>query len=68
LRPARDHVLGEVRWRYRECMHLAGMMAQPPEDPKLALFWRLRLEEYASYLEVLSGREVVSLGPMEEPR
>ncbi|HJZ89016.1 MAG TPA: hypothetical protein VKN99_27785 [Polyangia bacterium] len=66
LRPIKETVLGEVRWRYRECAHLAMLLEHPPENPTVELFWRLRLEEHASYLEALSGRDVVAFGETEK--
>jgi hypothetical protein len=67
LRPIRKQVLSEVRWRYRECEHLANLLKNPPADPQVEWNWRTRLEEHASYLEAVSGREVVTQNEMEEP-
>jgi photosystem II stability/assembly factor-like uncharacterized protein len=67
LRPIRKQVLTEVRWRYRECEHLAKLLEKPPVDPQVEWNWRTRLEEHASYLEAVSGREVVTQIEMEEP-
>ena len=67
LRPMREQILTELRWRYREGATLAGLLQRPPADPETALMWRLRLEEHASYLQAMAGREVISLRRMEDP-
>ncbi len=55
----RDRLLMEVRNHYREATMLAHRLKNPPTDAKTALLWRMRLEEHASYLEFVSGKEVV---------
>jgi hypothetical protein len=67
LRPIRGQVLDEVRWRYRDAAWLVRELQRPPVDEMAALTLQLRLEEHASYLEAMAGREVVSLYRMEEP-
>src|SRR5262249_48596465 len=67
LRPIRDQVLGEIRWRYREAARMTELLMHPPTDPMLELLWRMRLEEHASYLGAMTGKEVVTLKPEEQP-
>jgi hypothetical protein len=67
LRPIKGQILEQVRWRYRESAALVALLQRPPRDPLLQLAWQLRLEEHASYLEALAGRQVVSLKRWEEP-
>ena len=64
LRDFRVKLLGELRWRYRELRNLCAQFRFPPQDPKVYLSWRLRLEEYKSYIEALTGKTVVSLEDM----
>ena len=66
LRDFRVKVLDNVRWRYRELRNLCSQLRFPPSDPKVRLMWRLRLEEYAQYLEALAGKKVVAFENMEE--
>jgi photosystem II stability/assembly factor-like uncharacterized protein len=66
LRAMRDQILSEVRWRYREARALTALLARPAVEPDVYLQWRMRLEEHAAYLEVLSGRRVIDLGTEEE--
>lgn len=61
----RDRLLMEVRNHYREAAILAHRLKRPPADPKTALLWRMRLEEHASYLEFVSGKQVVKEQPTE---
>ena len=65
IRDRRNIVVEQIRWHYRECAGLVADLARPPEDPVLELSWRTRLEEYASYLEFMSGRKVVKRTPIE---
>ncbi len=60
LRENRKAILEEVRWRYRECAALVGQLKVAPADPLLEVAWRGRLAEYASYLEFMSGRDVLA--------
>ncbi len=66
LRDSRTSILGEVQWRYREIRNLCAQLRYPPSDPKIHLMWRMRLEEYAQYIEALSGKQVVAFENMEE--
>lgn len=66
LRDSRINILNEVRWRYREIRNLCAQLRYPPTDPKIHFLWRMRLEEYARYIEALSGKQVVALDNMEE--
>jgi hypothetical protein len=59
LRSMRDEVMANVRSRYRECASLIVRLRNPPTDPIIELFWKLRLQEYAVYLEAVTGRVVV---------
>ncbi|MEO6952580.1 MAG: hypothetical protein ABI321_12255 [Polyangia bacterium] len=61
LRTNRTKVLDEVRWRYREIRQLCAQLRFPPKDPKTRLFWQLRLEEYAHYIDALTGKKVVAI-------
>lgn len=61
----RDRLLMEVRSHYREAAMLAHRLKRPPQDPKTALLWRMRLEEHTSYLEFVSGKQVVKEQPTE---
>ena len=68
LRTSRTKILDEVRWRYREIRQLCAQLRFPPKDPKTRLFWQLRLEEYAHYIDALTGKQVVAIeDDMEEP-
>ena len=68
LRTTRTKVLDEVRWRYREIRQLCAQLRYPPKDAKTRLFWQLRLEEYAHYIDALTGKKVVAIeDDMEEP-
>jgi len=67
VRGARDAILAEVRWRYREAENLTYLLRSPPADPHLELLWRLRLEELSSYLEAMGGRELLDPRETEEP-
>ena len=60
LRNNLEAVIREIRWRYRETAALVGILQEAPADPAVELLWRLRLEEYASYLEFMSGAPVVA--------
>jgi hypothetical protein len=62
LRAARDQILPEVRWRYREAARLAALLARPPRDAGVFYLWQMRLAEHAAYLEAMSGRPVVNFG------
>ncbi len=61
----RERLLMEVRTQYREAAMLAHRLKHPPADPHMALLWRMRLEERASYLEHVTGQEVVKTKPSE---
>jgi hypothetical protein len=65
VRATREMLVAEIRWRYREARQLAHALARPPEDPQVALLWRLRLEELTSYLEALAGRPLLEMDAME---
>jgi photosystem II stability/assembly factor-like uncharacterized protein len=67
LRNFRVKVLEEIRWRYRELRNLCSLLRYPPKDPKVRLQWQMRLEEYASYIDALTGKRVVGLENMEDP-
>lgn len=66
IRDKRAMLLEQVRWRYRECAALVRDLQRPPTDPRLELAWRMRLDEYASYLEFMSGRKVVERTAIEK--
>ena len=66
LRDTRTNILSEVQWRYREIRNLCAQLRFPPTDPKVHLMWQMRLEEYAQYIEALSGKQVVALENMED--
>ena len=66
IRDKRAMLLEQVRWRYRECAALVRDLQRPPADPLVELNWRMRLEEYASYLEFMSGRKVVERTAIEK--
>ena len=66
LRNNRAKMLEEVRWRYREIRNLCSLFRFPPKDPKVRLMWQMRLEEYAQYIDALTGKKVVALENMEE--
>ena len=65
IRQKRDEVIDQVRWHYREVAELTHELAHPPADAVTELEWRMRLEEYASYLEFLSGKKVVDRSPIQ---
>jgi hypothetical protein len=65
IRDKRNVVVEQIRWHYREAAGLVADLKRPPADPVLELSWRTRLEEYASYLEFMSGRKVVKRTPIE---
>ncbi|MBT8495664.1 MAG: hypothetical protein KJO07_21630 [Deltaproteobacteria bacterium] len=60
LRENRKAILAQVRWRYRECASLVRQLQSVPTDPMLEIAWRSRLQEYASYLEFMSGRKLLA--------
>ncbi len=66
VRGSRETIQTEVRWRYRECANLVALLQHPPSDEKTRFLWQTRLEEYAAYLNVMSGREVVAMELAEE--
>ncbi len=66
LRGFRVKILEEVRWRYREIRNLCAQLRYPPTDPKVLFMWRTRLEEYANYIEAISGKQVVAVEHMED--
>ena len=49
----------QVRWHYRECAALVKLLENPPEDVVLEMNLRFRLQEHASYLSFLAGRNVL---------
>lgn len=69
LRPQQEDVLNQVRWRYRACTELLAALKRPVADPAEDLFVRLRLEEFAAYLEAMAGEPVVDFSndPDKQP-
>jgi hypothetical protein len=65
IRDKRQMVLDEVSWHYRECAALVNDLARPPADAELEIAWRSRLEEMASYLDFMTGRQVVERTSLE---
>lgn len=61
LRENRERILREAHRRYAECAELVRRLAAPPADPREELSLRTRLEEHASYLAFLAGREVIRM-------
>jgi hypothetical protein len=68
LKPIRGEILNEVRWRYREALHLVKLLQNPPVDPVVDLMWRMRLEEHTTYLETLAGQDVIQLDEDEKEK
>ncbi|MCP4448412.1 MAG: hypothetical protein GY811_24180 [Myxococcales bacterium] len=66
LRGNRQRLLMEVRDRYRKTAILAHRLKNPPKDPKEAFMWRTRLEEHVSYLEYVTGKQILK-EPLQEP-
>ncbi len=66
LRGNRQRILMEVRDRYRKAAILAHRLKNPPADPELAFMWTTRLEEHVSYLEFVTGKQILK-EPRQEP-
>lgn len=66
LRGNRQRILMEVRERYRKAAILAHRLKSPPADPKQAFMWTTRLEEHVSYLEFVTGKQILK-EPLQEP-
>jgi photosystem II stability/assembly factor-like uncharacterized protein len=66
LRDFRVRLFENLRWRYRELRNLCSQLRFPPADPKIRMLWQMRLEEYAHYIDALTGKRVVSFDNMEE--
>ena len=59
LRPVKEDVLNQVRARYRACAELIRALQHPPDDPVQELLLRMRIQEYAAYLDAMAGEPVV---------
>tara|TARA_R110002096_G_scaffold433381_2_gene652014 strand:- start:63305 stop:64978 length:1674 start_codon:yes stop_codon:yes gene_type:complete len=66
LRGNRQRILMEVRDRYRKAAILAHRLKSPPADPEQAFLWTTRLEEHVSYLEYVTGKQILK-EPLQEP-
>jgi hypothetical protein len=60
LRGLRDHLLSEVRWRYRDAVTLTNRLERPAADELQQVQWEARLCEQAAYLEAMAGRSVIA--------
>jgi len=60
LRNGLDMSLRQIRSHYRQARSLVERLKNPPSDPAVDFYWRMRLEELASYLEHVSGKQVVA--------
>ncbi len=65
LRGNRQRILMEVRDRYRKAAILAHRLKSPPADPEQAFLWTTRLAEHVSYLEFVTGKQILK-EPLQE--